>query len=78
MNEEEATSRRRRLTGNTKDIGQFAPLSCNPVEFDCTGAAGLSSVMGTGVVVVPCGTCLVVSALFILVIIYYLLGERNS
>eukprot|EP00577_Skeletonema_sp_RCC1716_P002322 CAMPEP_0113418638 /NCGR_PEP_ID=MMETSP0013_2-20120614/26321_1 /TAXON_ID=2843 ORGANISM="Skeletonema costatum, Strain 1716" /NCGR_SAMPLE_ID=MMETSP0013_2 /ASSEMBLY_ACC=CAM_ASM_000158 /LENGTH=1088 /DNA_ID=CAMNT_0000305903 /DNA_START=295 /DNA_END=3558 /DNA_ORIENTATION=- /assembly_acc=CAM_ASM_000158 len=59
----EATSRQlmdgRRLTGNTNQIGQFAPLSCNPVEFDCTGAAGLSTVVGGGPVVVPCGTCLV-------------------
>ena len=60
VNEDEETSRRR-LTGNTNHIGDFAPLSCNPVEFDCTGAAGLSSVMGGGgPVVVPCGTCLVV------------------
>ncbi len=64
LNEDEATSRRR-LTGNTKTIGQFARLACNPVEFDCTGAAGLSSKLGgaSAPVVVPCGTCLVVSAL---------------
>ena len=66
----EATSRQlmdgRRLTGNTNQIGQFAPLSCNPVEFDCTGAAGLSTVVGGGPVVVPCGTCLVVSAIYLL------------
>ncbi len=70
--EYEATSRElmareliegRRLTGNTNQIGDFAPLSCNPVEFDCTGAAGLSSVLGdeSTPVTVPCGTCLVVS-----------------
>ncbi len=53
----------RRLTGNTNQIGDFAPLSCNPVEFDCTGAAGLSSVVSdaSSPVTVPCGTCLVVS-----------------
>lgn len=53
----------RRLTGNTNQIGDFAPLSCNPVEFDCTGAAGLSSVVSdaSNPVTVPCGTCLVVS-----------------
>ena len=66
----EATSRQlmdgRRLTGSTNQIGQFAPLSCNPVEFDCTDAAGLSSVVGGGPVVVPCGTCLVVSAIYLL------------
>jgi hypothetical protein len=64
LNEDEATSRRR-LTGNTNGIGQFARLACNPVEFDCTGAAGLSSKLGgaSAPVVVPCGTCLVVSAL---------------
>lgn len=65
--EVEATSRQlmdeRRLTGNTNQIGTFAPLSCNPVEFDCTGAAGVSTVLGgeSDPVVVPCGTCLVVS-----------------
>eukprot|EP00986_Skeletonema_menzelii_P020934 scaffold32715_cov160-Skeletonema_menzelii.AAC.4 len=62
VNLDEETSRRR-LTGNTNHIGTFAPLSCNPVEFDCTAAAGLSSVVGAGEVVVPCGTCLVVSAI---------------
>lgn len=62
VNEDEETSRRR-LTGDTNQIGDFAPLSCNPVEFDCTGAAGLSSVVGGGPVVVPCGTCLVVRVL---------------
>lgn len=68
--EEEAIARHlmdeRRLTGNTNQIGTFAPLSCSPVEFDCTGAAGLSTVVGgaSDPVVVPCGVCLVVSALF--------------
>ena len=69
--EEEAIARHlmdeRRLTGNTNQIGTFAPLSCNPVEFDCTGAAGLSTVVGgaSDPVVVPCGACLVVSAIFL-------------
>lgn len=67
MTEEEAVERRelmeRRLTGDTRNIGQFAPLACNPVEFDCTAAAGLSTVVGEGEVVVPCGTCLVVSGI---------------
>jgi len=67
VNEEEAVARRelmeRRLTGDTRNIGQFAPLTCNPVEFDCTAAAGLSTVVGEGEVVVPCGTCLVVSVI---------------
>jgi hypothetical protein len=68
--EDEAIARQlmdeRRLTGNTNQIGTFAPLSCNPVEFDCTGAAGLSTVLGgaSDPVVVPCGVCLVVSVLF--------------
>ena len=52
VNEEEAVARRelmeRRLTGDTRNIGQFAPLTCNPVEFDCTAAAGLSTVVGGG------------------------------
>lgn len=65
--EYEATERElmegRRLTGNTNQIGDFSPLSCNPVEFDCTGAAGLSSILSaeSNPVTVPCGTCLVVS-----------------
>jgi hypothetical protein len=67
VNEEEEVARRelmeRRLTGDTRNIGQFAPLSCNPVEFDCTAAAGLSTVVGEGEVVVPCGTCLEVSVM---------------
>ena len=62
VNVDEETARRR-LTGNTNTVGTFAPLSCNPVEFDCTAAAGLSTVVGGGEVVVPCGTCLVVSDL---------------
>ena len=61
MEEEDASLFSRHLTGDTNHIGDFAPLSCNPAEFDCSGAAGLSSVMGGGEVVVPCGTCLVVS-----------------
>lgn len=67
VNEEEEVARRelmeRRLTGDTRNIGQFSPLTCNPVEFDCTAAAGLSTVVGEGEVVVPCGTCLVVSVI---------------
>ena len=67
--DEEAIARHlmdeRRLTGDTNQIGTFEPLSCNPVEFDCTGAAGLSTVVGgaSDPVVVPCGACLVVSAI---------------
>ena len=67
VNEDKEASRQllegRRLTGNTNHIGEFAPLSCNPVEFDCTGAAGLSTLVGGGPVVVPCGSCYVVSAM---------------
>ena len=62
VNVDEETQRRR-LTGTTNTVGTFAPLSCNPVEFDCTAAAGLSTVVGGGEVVVPCGTCLVVSVI---------------
>ena len=61
LNMDEEVERHRRLTGVTNTIGNFKKLSCNPVEFVCTGAAGLSTVMGTGEVKVPCGTCLLVS-----------------